>query len=82
MWVSGLPVKLAFYITRAVERFKSLMRNGKLVVRYELANIHSLNFYIVGILGEGVASSVRTDPQARPGNTASKDVSTCCANTQ
>ena len=50
-----------------VERFKSLMPEtaGFEVVRYELANIHSLNFYIVGILGEGVASSVRTDPQAK-----------------
>ena len=35
------------------------------VERYELANIHSLNFFIKGILGEGVASSVRVDPQAK-----------------
>ena len=27
--------------------------------------IHSLNFVIVGLLGEGVASSTRIDPQAK-----------------
>ena len=35
------------------------------IIRYDLANIHSLNFFIKGILGEGVASSVRMDPQAK-----------------
>ena len=33
--------------------------------RFELANLRALNFVIVGLLGEGVASSVRTDPQAK-----------------
>jgi hypothetical protein len=52
------------YLT--VERLKALMpETADLeIVRYELANIHSLNFFIKGILGEGVASSVRMDPQA------------------
>jgi hypothetical protein len=35
------------------------------VVRYELPNMRALNFDIVGLLGEGVASSVRPDPQAK-----------------
>ena len=35
------------------------------VIRYELPNINALNFYIKGILGEGVASSVRIDGQAK-----------------
>ena len=35
------------------------------IVRYDLANIHAVNFFIKGILGEGVASSVRMDPQAK-----------------
>lgn len=35
------------------------------VQRYELPNLRALNFVIVGILGEGVASSVRPDPQAK-----------------
>ncbi len=35
------------------------------VRRYALPNLRALNFVIVGILGEGVASSVRADPQAK-----------------
>ncbi|KZX59064.1 exopolyphosphatase [Halioglobus sp. HI00S01] len=50
-----------------VERLKTLMPETAEfdIERYELPNIHSLNFFIKGILGEGVASSVRTDPQAK-----------------
>ncbi|BFM15011.1 DUF1446 domain-containing protein [Maricurvus nonylphenolicus] len=50
-----------------VDRLKALMpETADLeVVRYDLANIHSLNFFIKGILGEGVASSVRMDAQAK-----------------
>lgn len=33
--------------------------------RYELPNLRALNFVVVGLLGEGVASSVRPDPQAK-----------------
>jgi hypothetical protein len=35
------------------------------VRRYELPNIRSLNFVIVGLLGEGVASNTGFDPQAK-----------------
>jgi Acyclic terpene utilisation family protein AtuA len=35
------------------------------VCRFELPNLHALNFVIVGLLGEGVASSTRPDPQAK-----------------
>ena len=35
------------------------------VLRFELPNLRALNFVIVGILGEGVASSVRVDAQAK-----------------
>jgi hypothetical protein len=35
------------------------------VRRYELPNLRALNFVIVGLLGEGVASSLRPDPQAK-----------------
>jgi hypothetical protein len=50
-----------------VEKLKQLMpETAELeIIRYDLANIHSLNFFIKGILGEGVASSVRMDPQAK-----------------
>ncbi|AIJ25569.1 acyclic terpene utilization AtuA family protein [Amycolatopsis methanolica] len=33
--------------------------------RYELPNLRAVNFVIVGILGEGVASATRPDPQAK-----------------
>ena len=35
------------------------------VDRYELANLLALNFVVHGLLGEGVASSTRPDPQAK-----------------
>ncbi len=39
--------------------------SGLEVHRYELANLRALNFVIVGLLGEGVASATRPDPQAK-----------------
>jgi len=35
------------------------------VRRHELANLRAVNLVVEGILGEGVASSVRFDPQAK-----------------
>jgi Acyclic terpene utilisation family protein AtuA len=35
------------------------------VRRFELPNLHALNFVVTGLLGEGVASSTRPDPQAK-----------------
>jgi len=35
------------------------------VTRYLLPNLHALNFVVEGILGEGVASQARFDPQAK-----------------
>jgi hypothetical protein len=37
---------------------------GLEIRRYELPNVHALNFVIVGYLGDGVASSTAFDPQA------------------
>ena len=50
-----------------VERFRQLVPEcGSLEIRrYELPNLRALNFVVVGLLGEGVASSVRFDPQAK-----------------
>jgi hypothetical protein len=50
-----------------VERFRELIPEaGELVVhRYELPNLLALNFVVVGLLGEGVSSSTRIDPQAK-----------------
>ena len=56
---------LAGYLT--VERFKELVAEARdlEVQRYELPNLRALNFVLVGLLGEGVASSTRSDPQAK-----------------
>ena len=50
-----------------VERVRELVpESAPLVVRRaDLPNLRALNFVIEGILGEGVASSVRFDPQAK-----------------
>ncbi|HWD51525.1 MAG TPA: acyclic terpene utilization AtuA family protein, partial [Acidimicrobiales bacterium] len=48
-------------------RFRSLLPEaGDLAVRrYRFPNLRALNFVVVGLLGEGVASSTRPDPQAK-----------------
>ena len=50
-----------------VARFRELLPEaaGLEVRRYELPNLHALNFVVVGLLGLGVAASARPDPQAK-----------------
>jgi hypothetical protein len=50
-----------------VERFRELVPEARdlPVERYELANLWSLNFVVVGLLEEGVAASTRQDAQAK-----------------
>jgi hypothetical protein len=49
------------------DRFRQLVpETANLEVRrYELPNLKAVNFVVIGLLGEGVASSVRFDPQAK-----------------
>ncbi len=56
---------LASFLT--VEQFKQLIPEAAAfeIRRYEMPNLLSLNFVVVGLLGEGVASSTRFDPQAK-----------------
>ncbi len=51
----------------SVERFRELLPEaaGLEVRRYELPNLRALNFVVVGLLGEGVASTTRFDAQAK-----------------
>jgi hypothetical protein len=51
----------------SVERFRELIpeARGLEVRRYELPNLLALNFVVVGLLGEGVSSTTRIDPQAK-----------------
>jgi hypothetical protein len=56
---------LASFLT--VERFRELLPETRAlqVRRHELPNLLALNFVVVGLLGEGVSSSTRIDPQAK-----------------
>ena len=48
-------------------RFRELLpeADGLVVQRHVFPNLSALNFVVVGLLGEGVASSTRPDPQAK-----------------
>lgn len=48
-----------------VARLKELLPEAGEVERYELPNLKALNFVLRGLLGDGVASSTRFDPQAK-----------------
>ena len=50
-----------------LERFRQLLPEAHdlTVLRYAFPKLRSINFVIVGLLGEGVASSTRPDPQAK-----------------
>jgi hypothetical protein len=56
---------LASFLT--VERFRALVSEARdlEVARYELPNLLALNFVVKGLLGDGVAASLRSDPQAK-----------------
>jgi hypothetical protein len=51
----------------SVEQLRALMPEaaGLEVRRFLLPNLRALNFVVVGLLGDGVASSTRPDPQAK-----------------
>ncbi|QYX79279.1 acyclic terpene utilization AtuA family protein [Streptomyces akebiae] len=53
--------------TLTTDRLRALLPEtaGLPVTRHALPNLRALNFEIVGILGEGVASQARFDPQAK-----------------
>jgi hypothetical protein len=50
-----------------VRRLQELLPEAaeRRVVRHVLPNLRAVNFVVVGLLGEGVASSTRLDPQAK-----------------
>jgi hypothetical protein len=50
-----------------VERLKQLLPDMAAyeMERYELPNLFAVNFYIRGVLGDGVSASFRMDPQAK-----------------
>jgi hypothetical protein len=50
-----------------IDKLKELLKDmsGYTIERYEFPNLFAVNFYIRGVLGEGVAASLRSDPQAK-----------------
>jgi Acyclic terpene utilisation family protein AtuA len=67
VWARG-PQGYAFLASfLTVERFRELLAEarGLEVRRHELPNLLAVNFVVVGLLGEGVSSSTRIDPQAK-----------------
>ncbi|MBP2478223.1 hypothetical protein JOF53_007095 [Crossiella equi] len=67
VWVRSEPAYrwLCHHLT--VERLQRLLPEtaGLTVHRYALPNLRALNFVVEGLLGAGVASSTRFDPQAK-----------------
>jgi hypothetical protein len=56
---------LAAFLT--VDRLRALVSEAREleVDRYELPNLRAVNFVVKGLLGDGVAASLRSDPQAK-----------------
>jgi hypothetical protein len=51
--------------TLTVEKLRELLPEVTRADRFELPNLRALNFVCYGLLGEGVSSSTRFDPQAK-----------------
>jgi hypothetical protein len=56
---------LASFLT--VDRLRALLPEARAleVERHELPNLLAINFVLRGLLGDGVAASLRSDPQAK-----------------
>ncbi len=67
LWARDDPTYDWLRSSLTVGLFRSLLPEAQEleIDRYELANLRALNFVVHGLLGEGVASSVRPDPQAK-----------------
>ncbi|MEV7174335.1 acyclic terpene utilization AtuA family protein [Streptomyces sp. NPDC093224] len=67
VWVATGPAWDWLRDTLTVELFRSLLpeTRGLTVLRHELPGLRALNFTVTGILGDGVASGHRFDPQAK-----------------
>jgi hypothetical protein len=67
VWARSLGGYAFLHDFLTVDRLKKLLPDLEpfTIDRYELPNLFALNFYVRGLLGEGVASSTRLDPQAK-----------------
>jgi len=67
VWVRSETAWRWFAHTLTVEKFQELLpeTDSFQVTRYVFPNLWALNFVVEGLLGEGVASQARFDPQAK-----------------
>lgn len=67
VWVRSETAWRWFAHTLTVEKFKELLPETQrlVVTRHVFPNLWALNFVVSGLLGEGVASQARFDPQAK-----------------
>ena len=67
MWVRQEKAWRWLAHTLTVELFQELLPETQplTVTRYVLPNLWAVNFVVEGLLGEGVASQARFDPQAK-----------------
>jgi hypothetical protein len=67
VWVESAPAWAWLRATLTVETLQTLLPETRAhaVHRHELPSLRALNFTIAGILGDGVASGHRFDPQAK-----------------
>lgn len=67
VWVRSETAWRWFAHTLTVEKFQELLpeTRGLPVARHVFPNLWALNFVVGGLLGEGVASQARFDPQAK-----------------
>jgi hypothetical protein len=67
VWVRNETAWRWFAHTLTVEKFQELLpeTQGLTVIRHVFPNLWALNFVVGGLLGEGVASQARFDPQAK-----------------
>ncbi|MFD3472198.1 acyclic terpene utilization AtuA family protein [Streptomyces sp. NPDC058682] len=67
VWAESAPAWHWLRDTLTVDRFQTLLpeTRGLAVQRHELPHLRALNFTVTGILGGGVASGHRFDPQAK-----------------
>ncbi|MFD7028331.1 acyclic terpene utilization AtuA family protein [Streptomyces sp. NPDC059917] len=67
VWVEGADAWEWLRSTLTVDLFRELLPETRTlpVTRHDLPNLRALNFVVTGILGDGVASGHRFDPQAK-----------------
>lgn len=67
VWVDGDEAWRWLVHEMTADRFQNLISESRhlTVVRHVLPNLRALNFTVTGLLGQGVASQHRFDPQAK-----------------